>query len=62
VYSTNITLNLLNRAEFFPAFLERLKQDPDAVVKQFEAFRRSRAYDSSLGCCLPSPLTLCLLQ
>ncbi|GAA5981276.1 hypothetical protein JCM10908_004049 [Rhodotorula pacifica] len=40
-FSANITLNLLNRAEFYPAFLERLKNDPDAVVKQFEAFRRS---------------------
>ncbi|GAA6054755.1 hypothetical protein JCM3770_000927 [Rhodotorula araucariae] len=38
--STNVALNLLNRSEFLPAFIERLKENPDAVVKQFEAFRK----------------------
>ncbi|POY70063.1 hypothetical protein BMF94_6950 [Rhodotorula taiwanensis] len=39
--STNIALNLFNRIDFFPAFLEDLKEKPDAVVRQFEALRRA---------------------
>ncbi|BGP04467.1 hypothetical protein JCM10049v2_000268 [Rhodotorula toruloides] len=38
--SNNVALNLLNREQFLPAFLERLKAEPDAVIKQFEAFRQ----------------------
>lgn len=33
-------MNLLNRAEFLPAFIARLKQEPDAIVAEFKAFRR----------------------
>lgn len=32
-------MNLLNRVDFLPAFLERLKSEPEKVVKEFEAFR-----------------------
>ncbi|BGP52658.1 hypothetical protein JCM8202_004813 [Rhodotorula sphaerocarpa] len=39
--STNIALNLLNRMDFFPKFLEQLKDDPETVIGQFEAFRRA---------------------
>lgn len=39
VDSTNIAMNLLNRVDFLPAFIERLKEEPDAVVADFEAFR-----------------------
>lgn len=34
-------MNLLTRAEFLPAFVARLKEEPEVVVKEFEAFRRS---------------------
>jgi hypothetical protein len=47
--SSNVAMNLLNRAEFLPAFLVRLKSEPDAVVAEFEAFRQGRAF-SSLRC------------
>jgi hypothetical protein len=32
-------MNLLKRVDFLPAFLERLKEEPEKVVKEFEAFR-----------------------
>lgn len=35
------TSNLLNRVEFLPAFVARLKDEPEAVVAEFESFRRS---------------------
>ncbi|GAA5857078.1 hypothetical protein JCM9279_001947 [Rhodotorula babjevae] len=38
--SSNVALNLINRAEFLPAFIERLKLEPDAIIKEFEAFRQ----------------------
>ncbi|GJN92120.1 hypothetical protein Rhopal_005150-T1 [Rhodotorula paludigena] len=38
--STALALNLLNRAEFLPAFLERVKEDPEGTLKRFEAFRQ----------------------
>lgn len=44
--SSNVALNLINRSEFLPAFIERLKQEPDAVIKEFEAFRQGCASSS----------------
>lgn len=41
--STALALNLLNRAEFLPAFLERVKEDPEGTLKRFEAFRQGCA-------------------
>ncbi|GAA5862491.1 hypothetical protein JCM1840_004200 [Sporobolomyces johnsonii] len=38
--STNVAMNLLNRADFLPAFISRLKEEPEAVVSQFETFRQ----------------------
>ncbi|GAA5957635.1 hypothetical protein JCM21900_000775 [Sporobolomyces salmonicolor] len=38
--STNVAMNLLNRAQFLPAFISRLKEEPEAVVSQFETFRQ----------------------
>lgn len=37
-------MNLLKRVEFLPAFLERLKEEPEKVVKEFEAFRDGREF------------------
>lgn len=39
--SMALGLNLLHRAEFLPEFKERLQTDPEGVVAEFEAFRRS---------------------
>lgn len=51
--STNVALNLLNREQFLPAFLERLKVEPEVVVKQLEAFRQGCAStDSLLSFCI----------
>ena len=47
--SSNVAMNLLNRAEFLPAFLERLKSEPEKVVKEFEVFRNGRESRSSLS-------------
>ncbi|KAK4055201.1 hypothetical protein OIV83_000481 [Microbotryomycetes sp. JL201] len=38
--STNVALNLLNRVEILPVLARRLKEEPQAVVGQFEEFRR----------------------
>ncbi|KAL8292284.1 hypothetical protein RQP46_001750 [Phenoliferia psychrophenolica] len=38
--STNLSMNLLNRADFLPAFRARLDDEPDVVVAEFEAFRK----------------------
>lgn len=42
--STNLSMNLLNRAEFLPVFGARLKAEPEAVVAEFEAFRKAREF------------------
>ncbi len=39
--SMALGLNLLHRADFLPEFKERLQNDPEGVVAEFEAFRRS---------------------
>jgi len=39
--SMALSLNLLHRADFLPLFKERLNDDPDGVVAEFEAFRKS---------------------
>lgn len=39
--SINAASNLFNRVEFLPAFVARLKDEPQAVVAQFEQFRRA---------------------
>ncbi|KAK4699612.1 presequence protease, partial [Phenoliferia sp. Uapishka_3] len=38
--STGLSMNLLKRAEFLPAFRARLDEEPEAVVAEFEAFRK----------------------
>ncbi|KAI5480305.1 zinc metalloprotease [Pseudohyphozyma bogoriensis] len=38
--STSVSMSLLTRADAMPEFAESLKSDPDAVVAEFEAFRR----------------------
>lgn len=45
--STNITMNLLNRCDFLPAFVARLKEEPDAIVAEFEAFRDASSCPTS---------------
>lgn len=40
--STNLSMNLLNRADFLPAFRARLDEEPEVVVAEFEAFRKGR--------------------
>ena len=35
-------MNLLNRADFLPAFRARLDEEPEVVVAEFEAFRKGR--------------------
>lgn len=45
-------MNLLNRAEFLPAFVARLKEEPEAVIKEFEAFRDGGMFDFYCSDCI----------
>lgn len=38
--SSNVALNLLNRADALPALQTTLKEDPDTVIADFEALRQ----------------------
>ncbi|GAA5896610.1 Sdd3p [Sporobolomyces salmoneus] len=46
--STNVTMNLLNRIEFLPAFAARLKEEPEAVVSHFETFRKGLTHPRAI--------------
>ncbi|KAK4057568.1 hypothetical protein OIO90_001213 [Microbotryomycetes sp. JL221] len=46
--STNIAMNLLNRVEVLPELAKRLKEEPEAVVAQFEEFRHGLVNPKSM--------------